>query len=140
MKFNYLTASGVTDSRGKNVKRPLLEIELIGAGGKRLDVLGLIDSGADTTTMNMQYAHFLGIDLTKARQREIVGIGNGRVKVLLCNLKVNIKQIDEEIEIPVWLVDSENVNILLGQEVFFDTFKIKFEKENGIFEVVKSKK
>lgn len=30
MKFKYWTVSGVTDSRGKVVKRPILELELTG--------------------------------------------------------------------------------------------------------------
>lgn len=40
-----------------------------------------------------------------------------------------------DITVPAWYVDSDNVNILLGQEVFFELFKIKFEKDHNAFEL-----
>jgi hypothetical protein len=45
-----------------------------------------------------------------------------------------------DVEVPAWFVDSENVNILLGQEVFFEMFKIKFEKDHDVFELTPVKK
>ena len=139
MKFKYLTTSGVFDTRGKAVKRPMLELELF-CGDKKLNAFGHIDSGADTTTLNIQYAEALGIKIDNTKKREILGIGNGRVTAFVSNLQFKIKGSDLVVEVPAWFVDSENVNILLGQEVFFDRFKIKFEKEQGIFELVEVKK
>lgn len=139
MKFKYLTTSGVFDTRGRAVKRPMLELELL-HGDTKINALGLIDSGADTTTLNMQYAEALGIKIDQTNKREILGIGNGKVTAFISDLKFKIKATDIEVDVPAWFIDSENVNILLGQESFFDRFKIKFEKEQGTFELIESKK
>jgi len=62
MKFKYSVAStrsgALTDSRGKMVKRPVLWLVLTGKNGEKIDVPAVIDSGADTTTLNIQYAKF----------------------------------------------------------------------------------
>jgi hypothetical protein len=144
MKFKYSVASTrsgtLTDSRGKMVKRPVLWLVLTGKDGEKIDVPAIIDSGADTTTLNIQYAKFLGLDLDSTKQRDIMGIGKGHVPVCQGSFSFKIKEMGDELEIPAWYVDSDNVNILLGQEVFFDTFKIKFEKDHDTFELTPSKK
>jgi hypothetical protein len=44
------------------------------------------------------------------------------------------------IEIEAGFVDSPSVSAILGQEGFFDAFKIKFEKDHNIIEITHSKK
>jgi len=101
MKFQYWTTSGVLDTRGRIVKRPMLE----------------------------------------KNTRNILGVGNGTVLVYVSTFRFKIKQIeDKEIEVPAWYVDSNNVDILLGQETFFEMFKIKFEKDHDTFEVTPVRK
>lgn len=133
MKFSYL-ATPLRDSRGKIVKRSVLVLELKDRDGNILEVPAIVDSGADTTTVNMQYAEALSIKL--GDEGEILGIGKGRVKRRMGNLPFKIKQTDIELDVPAWYVDSENVGILLGQEVFFDVFRIKFEKDHDTFELI----
>ncbi len=141
MKFRYWTASGVLDSRGKIVKRPILELELVGKSGTKTNAVGLVDSGADTTMLNIQYADFLGAKIDSKKTRNILGVGNGTVPVYVSTFKFKIKQMgDREIEVPAWYVDSNNVDILLGQEAFFEMFRIKFEKDHDTFEVNAFKK
>jgi hypothetical protein len=144
MKFKYSIASTksgtLTDSSGRIVKRPVLWLVLTGKNGDKIDVPAVIDSGADTTTLNIQYADFLGIKLDTDKQRNIMGIGKGNVPVYQSNFSFKIKEMGNELEVPAWYVDSDNVNILLGQEAFFDAFKIKFEKDHDTFELTSSKK
>jgi len=145
MKFKYtIPASGdgmpLSDSRGKMVKRPLLQVVFKGKDEKEINSFAVIDSGADTTTLNIQYAKFLGIDLDKNKTRKIMGVGQGTISVYQGILPFKIKEMGIEMKIPAWFVDSQNVDILLGQEVFFDKFKIKFEKDHNIFELVEVKK
>jgi hypothetical protein len=144
MKFKYSVASTksgtLTDSSGRIVKRPVLWLVLTGKNGEKIDVPAVIDSGADTTTLNIQYADFLGIKLDNDKQRNIIGIGKGNVPVYQGIFSFKIKEMGNELEVPAWYVDSDNVNILLGQEVFFDMFKIKFEKDHDTFELTPSKK
>ena len=85
-----------------------------------------------------QYAEALGIKL--GEEGAILGIGKGRVPRWAGHLPFKIKQSNFELNVPAWYVDSENVGILLGQEVFFDTFRIKFEKDQDTFEIVPAKK
>ncbi len=138
MKFAYLEVSGLTDSRGKSVKRPVLIIELKAKDGTILEVPAVVDSGADTTTVNIQYAEALGIKLGK--EGFILGIGRGKVPRRMGHLPFKIKQTNFELDVPAWYVDSENVGILLGQEVFFDTFRIRFEKDHNTFELIPVKR
>lgn len=144
MKFKYTiagTSEGtLLDSRGKTVKRPVLSLLLRGKNGEQFEAAAVIDSGADTTTLNIQYAEALGISLNRGTQKEIIGVGNGKVAVLQGMFPFTVKEIGITLNVPAWFVDSENVNILLGQEVFFDTFKIKFEKDHDVFELVEVKK
>ena len=120
------------------VKRPMLELELLDfKGNKVFDSLALVDSGADTTMVNAQYAVALGVDLSKAKDREVMGIGDGKVPVKVGTFSFRIKRIGDEVKVPAWFVDSPNVNILLGQEVFFENYRIKFEKDHDTFEVTK---
>ena len=51
-----------------------------------------------------------------------------------------IPSMDIDMEVPAWYVDTKHVNILLGQEIFFDSFKIKFEKDHDMFELVRANK
>ena len=138
MKFAHLTVSGLTDSRGKSVKRPVLIVELKAKDGSILEVPAVVDSGADTTTVNLQYADALGIKL--GEEGTILGIGKGKVPRWMGHLPFRIKQTDFKLDVPAWYVDSENVGILLGQEVFFDMFRIKFEKDRDTFELIPVKR
>jgi hypothetical protein len=74
------------------VKRPVLWLVLTGKNGEKIDVPAIIDSGADTTTLNIQYAKFLGLDLDIAKQRDIMGIGKGRVLVCPGSFSFKIKE------------------------------------------------
>ena len=140
MKFRY-TSTLVPDTRGKMTKRPVLELELLNARGEFVrNGFALVDSGADTTMVNSRYASLLGVDLTHARTRAMAGIAKGGVPTQVASLRFRIKGSADAVEIPALYIDSENVDILLGQEVFFDTHKIKFEKDHDVFEITKVKK
>lgn len=51
-------------------------------------------------------------------------------------MEVGVEHISGRRRIPVGFIDSQSVDILLGQEGFFDEFRIKFEKDHDTFEVV----
>ena len=141
MKYRYFTVSGVFDTRGRHTKRPILEIELLNliAGQKNYAGLALIDSGADTTMMNSEYASLLGIKVVKHRSA-VVGISGEPNQCYIGNVTLKIKSIAQNVELPVLFIDSPNVDILLGQEKFFDIFKIKFEKDHDTFEITPAKR
>jgi hypothetical protein len=133
MKYDY-TNTLATNTKGKITKRPMIELELLGKE-HNINVLGLIDSGADTVMMNVEYARDLGIDLKNTEQKEFLGIGNSRVKCYLAKVDMKIKHFDKIVSTIVAFTESPSVDILLGQEDFFEVFRIKFEKDHNTFEV-----
>ena len=52
MKFEYTSVLGA-DTKGRLLKRPLVELELIGKG-RTIKAFGLLDSGADTILKNLE--------------------------------------------------------------------------------------
>ena len=138
MKFQYTTTFS-TNTKGKLTKRPMIELELIGKT-ETINVLGLIDSGADTTMMNLEYAKALGIDFEKAVKKEFIGIGGTRVVTYISSVMLKVKHFDTPITTPVAFTDSLSVDVLLGQEDFFEFFRIKFEKDHDAFDLLLSPK
>ena len=47
---------------------------------------------------------------------------------------------DKEIIVTAGFVDSNGVAVILGQDGFFDNFRIKFEKDHGIVEIIPVRK
>src|SRR5258708_7363956 len=117
MKFKY---SGVSTPKGpllhksgKMVKRPLLAINLTLQGGQEHEVNALLDSGADTTMVNIQYASHLGVTLDMSKPRPINGVQPGSVDVYDGSFTFQIKTTGEIATVPAWYVDSPNVDILI---------------------------
>ena len=138
MKFKY-TASLALDTKGHFTKRPMLKLEITTAGGRKIFPLGLIDSGADLTMENIAYAKELGIDLDGAGGKPMRGIGSGEVSTFLSTFPIKSPDLGEEILVPACYIDSNNVDILIGQEGFFDAYRIKFEKDHDTFEITKKR-
>ena len=137
MKFKY-TSSTALDTKGRFTKRPLLQLELTTKEGRKIYPLALVDSGADQTLVNIQYADILGIDLRAAKNRPVGGIDPGANLTKVAAFPIKPAQMNEEIIVPACFIDSPNVDILIGQEGFFDTYRVKFEKDHDVFEIAKS--
>ena len=119
--------------------RPMLKLEVqLVVDGRKLYPLALIDSGADQTMVNIEYAQKMGIDLTKAPKRPMNGIeGTGAKETFVAPFPLKFADWNEELTVPACFVDSPTVNILIGEEGFFDVFRIKFEKDHDSFEITK---
>ena len=96
---------------------------------KTLDVLGLLDSGADTTALPKEIAEILDIDLSGERE-PVVGIGDA--EAITSKVEIVI-QYDHErrsipVEIKVILGDKEDFPVLIGRSGFFDAFHITFKE------------
>ena len=139
MKFRY-TSTLTPDTQGRLVKRPVLKLELTTASGRKIYPIGLVDSGADLTLVNIQYAEELGIDVRTLKEKLMRGIGAGTVSTFRATFPIKPVELGEEIMVPACYVDSGNVDVLIGQEGFFDAYKIKFEKDHDTFEITRSKK
>ena len=108
------------------------------ANGNKIFPLALIDSGADQTMVNTAYAKELGIDLKQASVRPVNGIV-GAQDTLVAPFTLKFVDLHEELIVPACYIDSPNVNILIGEEGFFDEYRIKFEKDHDTFEISRRK-
>ena len=120
---------------GKSIcDTPNIEVEL-SYGNKSMKVFGLIDSGCQITHIDMEVAKQLGIDLDSCKEIGVAGVIKG-VKSKGCISKINMKLKDLGYKFESTIIITEMpLPLLLGQDNFFDKFKVKFEKSNGTFEL-----
>lgn len=137
MKYPYLGESPLNTQR-KTIKRPVVMVEFFGKKGSK-KLLALVDSGADISLLNIGVAELLGIDLSKAVRGRTIGISGGQ-ETWLSTIEIQVENQEERITIPVQFIDSPHVDALLGQEGFFDHYRIKFEKDHDTFEITPAKK
>jgi len=96
-----------------------------------LDVIALIDSGADITVIPRGLADFLCLDL-KGKTNISNGIG-GEVKVKDTKVTIQISKGHERynFRIPIQVImGPDEVPPLLGRNNFFDKFIISFDNRN----------
>ncbi len=138
MKFPYIKLP-LVDPKLKWISRPYIPISLIGPKGI-WEGYGLIDSGADRSLFNVQIAENIGLNLNEDPVEKFGGIEGSTIEARLHKVKVQIIGMDSEIEITAGFVSSDGVAAILGQDGFFDSFSIKFERVHGVIEINSVKK
>jgi len=138
MKFPYIKLPSL-DSQLKWTARPYIPIRLIWLN-KIWEGYALIDSGADRSLFNIQIAQDLGLNFDEEQFENFGGIEGGVLKARLHKIKVQIIGMSEEVEITAGFINSSGVVAILGQDGFFDAFRIKFERDHGIVEITPVKK
>ena len=132
MKFKY-TKIPSNNPNAKWSARPLINIEVCGPRGKVM-VLALIDSGADTCLFNEELAHDIGLKLAGAR-KPFYGIGDQKLNATMEKVKIKPDGFNE-IEVEAGFVDKgAPLAAILGQQDFFDAFRIKFMKDIDTIEL-----
>lgn len=135
IKFDY-TAYYTTDYNGQPALtwRPLVDVTLFGSKDFR-NVKALIDTGADDCLINIEFAEKLGVEFLG--KKKIIGVGSdiiidyAEVELLVKHFNTKIKTVAGFTELPF--------SCLLGQRGFFDTYRIKFEKDIRRFEIAEIK-
>ncbi|HEY4482820.1 MAG TPA: hypothetical protein VI953_01470 [Candidatus Paceibacterota bacterium] len=138
MKYDYL-GSPQSDPAKPWRWRPWLEVQFIGEHGKKLKTVGLVDSGADEILLDEKLAPVLGVDLEKCEHGTTMGIGGEQQHFRRTILDLLVKHMEEPIRVPVCFTKL-SVACLLGQEGFFDDYKVRFERDHKTFELVPVKK
>lgn len=109
---------------------PFIPIFVTNKFGKAMEVIALLDSGADNTVVPKDLAELLGLKEEKA-DTETGGIG-GKVKVKKARLHFRIKGNRESysLDVPSLVLQDEDadVPILLGRHGFFEHFHITFKQ------------
>ncbi|MBN1175739.1 retropepsin-like domain-containing protein [Candidatus Woesearchaeota archaeon] len=94
-----------------------------------LDCVALLDSGADLSVISREFAELLGLDLS-GEQEPTFGIG-GEANCVRSTMFVKVSNSHEHysFHIPVMVIlDSFDIDILIGRQGFFDEFKITFDQ------------
>jgi hypothetical protein len=134
MKYKYQAVAGATDTAGRYTKRPIVEVEISRAGPGR-KFLALIDSGADHITMPAAIAEVLGINRAECRPRPIMGITMETMDGFVAQVVIGVKYHIQPITVPAVFIDRD-IPVLLGQEGFFDRYRVRFEKDHDTFEIL----
>jgi len=112
------------------VRRPVVPVRFVNTGGdkRRLDLVMLVDSGADTSCLPTDIAQRLGIDVASLEMRTTRGVSGTastyRYEGLLLVLVSKI------VRCPVHFIPGLTA-FLLGREVVFDEFVFGFEQSAG---------
>src|SRR3989344_8165767 len=106
---------------------PAIPVTLIGAN-TRIDIIGLLDSGADFSAIPKEIAEVLGLDLS-SKPEDIGGIG-GDVAAIKKRMQINVNKSKEDytFQVEVYAVEKleEDFPVLIGRQGFFEQFKITF--------------
>lgn len=137
MKFPYIKFPS-SDPKQKWISRPYIPLKIIGQRGIWKGY-SLIDSGADKSLLNTEIAEEIGLDLDESQLENFSGIEGGKLEARIANIRLQIAGF-EEIKIVAGFVNSATVGVILGQEGFFDEFRIKFERDYGVFEITSVKR
>ncbi len=99
---------------------------------ERMDMMFLLDSGADYTVIPIELAELLGVDLSGDKE-QTSGVG-GVIYTRKSSMMVEIKNAHEKynFKIPIHIILKRNSNVppLLGRETFFDKFQITFNQKD----------
>lgn len=137
MKFPYIKFPS-SNPKQKWVSRPYIPLKIIGQKNS-WEGYGLIDSGADKSLFNAEIAEEIGLDLDESQLENFNGIEGGNLEAKITKVRLQIAGF-EEIKIVAGFVNSPVVGVILGQEGFFDEYRIKFERDYGVFEIMPVKK
>jgi len=107
--------------------RPYVSVRLQ-VGGRYLDTMGLIDSGADSSLFNEQYALGIGLDLSKGHVSTTRGVG-GQITLVYFDIFLTVRSH----RFPARVGFSQQWPPqfgLLGRSDFFQAFNVGFDQRN----------
>jgi hypothetical protein len=99
-------------------------------------VYALVDSGASFCMLNLAYATRIGIvpdRHTGIPTYGVTGLGDSKL-AYPARVTVHIEHLGE-MELPVFCMETDAFDLILGQRDFFDRFQVTFKKEEGTFEI-----
>src|SRR5438132_13636870 len=94
----------------------------------------LIDSGAADCMFHRSIGEALGIDIESGAAKDYTGIARQSVVGYVHEIGLRVQGMSEWVMIQAAFIDSQLIP-LLGQEGFFESFQVVFERYRGRFEV-----
>ena len=124
MEFPYQKERSVLFGK---ILRPIIKFEIKTKIGW-VSVMGYLDSGADLTLLPLSFAKLLGIKIEEEDVKEIRGIGDSAVSVIIKEVEIKIGDVSLKANVGIALI--EEVPYLLGRKDVFSKFRIIFEEYN----------
>jgi hypothetical protein len=135
MHFNYRKEPDHTKPKRDWIKRPKLQVKLFN-GSQSIDLICLVDSGADDCMFHSSIGDVLGIDLKSGPLKRFGGIAEGIiVDCYLHPIELQIYGFSERIPVVAAFSDQVGAGGLLGQSGFFENYKVDFEGYRGKMEI-----
>jgi len=117
---------------GRLAKRPFLIVKLRNRQNE-LNCLAIVDSGADHCVFPRSFMQPLGLDALTAPVDMTSGVGSNSVPTHYCNVTIDLGVTNFQVY-PGFTAGMDQHGLgLLGQQGFFDKFKITFDYVGGLF-------
>ena len=115
------------------VTRPVAKVDVWSKFSNNwVEIIMLVDSGADYSLLPKFYAEDLGINLEKdCKPYSTFGVGGSETVYVLKNLKVKLGK--WKFKIPVGFLERDNIPPLLGRQSFLEDFKVIFYRHTTTF-------
>lgn len=138
MKFPYLKTPH-RDPNKKWISRPIIPVTLYGPKGS-VNVHALLDSGADKCLFSRELGEEIGLDIKNGEAELFSGIEGGKVETYLHEIQLQFIGSNDKVDVIAGFTDACGAIAILGQDYFFDAFRIKFERDCDAIEINPSKK
>src|SRR5258708_38681387 len=139
MKFPYLKQPSAINPRAPWINRPIIPVRLSHKAAS-LEVLALLDSGADISLFNATVAEELLIDITSGDHKEFFGISGHTIDVYYHPIRIQLIGSSESITVTVGFTTSRFTRAVLGQADFFMHHQVKFERSKEQLEIKPAKR
>jgi len=116
-----------------SVLRPRIHIRLLHKN-RFIDLLALVDSGADDCIFPLEVATELGLPLKKENTNQYAWIGSGHISAAFTHVQFAIPG-EPAFQLYAGFSDAPSVVPILGQAGFFDRVDVTFKKQKGLIEL-----
>jgi hypothetical protein len=132
MKYSYLGFPN-KDPQGSLICRPFLVVRLA-HNNQSANTFCLVDSGADVCLMPASIGRLIGIDLESGAEDVIRGIANQQAKTYRHLVHITVPKLAS---FDTSVAFSHDIKYgILGQEGFFERFRVTFDRKKLQFEVI----
>jgi len=124
------------DTYTNKIKKPVVRLSLRGNTPTAVNVVALLDSGADVSVIPKGLADFLNLKLRDKSEAKgiggIISIWNSEVNIKITNGHENYN-----FKIPIQVSEDDSVPIIMGRSGFFDKFRIIIDESSERVELKK---
>lgn len=113
----------------KSIIRPYARLTVIN-GDRHVDVLALIDSGADNCLFDADFGRALGLDVERGYPEKTIGVGGIPTDVFFHDVKLEIDGTSWSAR--VGFMHDLKVGALAGREGFFSKFKVSIDQSRAL--------